>query len=120
MQLSKKDIQYIITLAQCEKPEKKIKEYLEREFPDRDKLNKRISMFNKSYRSFFYSYFRKFAGHLVSECIAEAYATGLSCLENGADLETALYAGYRAGTKLHRQNKKEEQLIGGSYDTIRT
>jgi hypothetical protein len=90
-------------LAKCEKPEKRIKEYLSREFPDQERLDNRIDMFNKSYKSFFAAYFRKFAGELISECIMEAYIAALDSLKRGVDLEVAISIGYQAGVRFHRR-----------------
>jgi len=102
MNLSDREIEYIITLTRSEKPIKRIREYVQSLETHNDNNTRQQDFLHKMYRSFFSHYFRSFAGRYTEECISEAYVYALEVLSRGRAFDIALNDGIKAGSKLYR------------------
>jgi hypothetical protein len=107
------DVNIIMNLSCGEKPEKRIREFLNELLINKRDKELRIEFFNKTYKAFFSTYFSKFAGRYKEECIQEAYIHSLGMLVNNCSLEAALQEGIRAANKIHRSLRGYDEITTG-------
>lgn len=114
MNITDKEIDHIATLLKSEKPYKYVREYIQNLSHNESRIERNLKFFNKMYKAFFSYYFATFAGVYKTDCVMEAYATALSRIKGGAELDIAIEDGLKSGNKLFRQHRGEQTL--GDYD----
>jgi hypothetical protein len=127
VKISTSEVNYVLNLAAGEKPEKRVREYLQNlieelqvkeqekmakqkeqiKYIKQKKIQDRAKLLAKMHGAFFAKYFKSFAGRHAEECAMEAYTEALACLRRDSTLEYALKAGWNAGGRLYTSYTKE-------------